>query len=422
MLDRRVPPVIKRINRLHLPLPDQTVLSNGIPVYVTNLGTQEVIKIQIVFEAGRPVETKPLVARATSRLIKEGTANHTSAEIADQLDFFGATLSTSTSLDNANIVFYSLTKHFSALIPLIAEILTQPTFPQAELDIFKENSKRRLQVDLAKNDIVAYRKMTEYIFGSQHPYGYNSDQKAYDLLERVDLLHHFQKNYHAQNCQVFISGKINPNILQLLDQHLGQIPRGKKTGLSIFPVSKEMPQKVQHALPNSLQTAIRIGRRMIGRKHLDYDGFTVLNTILGGYFGSRLMMNIREQKGYTYNIYSVQDTMLHDACFYIATEVGNEFVEAATHEIYKEMKRLQRDLIPEEELEMVRNYLLGNMLHMIDGPFHVSAVIKTLVLENMPFERFNQLVNTINHITAPELRELAQKYLDEADMWEVRIG
>ena len=422
MLDRKIPPAIKRIKSLHLPLPQQMVLSNGIPVYITNMGTQDVVKMQIIFDAGRPFEAKQLVARTTSRLLREGTSNYSSAEIADRIDFYGATLSSSTNLDNANIIFYSLTKHYSTLIPLVAEMLIEPIFPKNELDIFKENSKRRLQVDLTKNDIIAYRKVTEYIFGSEHPYGYNSVENAYDLLERTDLLHHFQKNYHAQSCRIFISGKIDDSILQLLDQYLGQIPKGKKVALPSFPNSTKAPEKIHFPLPDSLQTAIRIGQRIMGRKHPDYVGFTILNTIFGGYFGSRLMMNIREEKGYTYNIYSAQDAMLYDACFYIAAEVGNESVDAAIEEIYKEMKHLKQELIPKQELEMVKNYLLGNMLHMIDGPFHVSDVIKTLVLENMPFDSFNQLVHTINHITAAELRALAQKYLNADDMWEVTVG
>jgi len=422
MIDRKIAPPIKRIQKLHLLKAEKIRLSNGIPVHMVNMGTQEVCKLQLVFNAGRPYEKKKLIAKATSRLLKEGTANYTSADIAEQIDFYGATLSTPTNLDHSNLVFYSLTKHFERLMPLVSELMLEPSFPQEELDTFLENSKRRLQVDLTKNDVVAYRKVTEYIFGKTHPYGYNSNARTFNHIKRADLIQHFQQHYNARNCQIFISGKITKETIGLLDQYLGQLPIGRKSRLPKFKLTTEMPEKRHHSISNSVQTAIRIGKRIMDRKHPDFAGFTVLNTIFGGYFGSRLMMNIREDKGYTYNIYSTQDTTLHDACFYVSAEVGNEFTNKAIQEIYKEIEVLQNDLIPAGELEMVRNYMLGNMLNMVDGPFHMADVIKTLALNNMPYTAFDQLIETVNSITAQELQDLAQKYFTTDDMWEVTAG
>jgi len=422
MINRKIAPPIKRIEKLHLPKPKKTKLSNGIPVHIVNMGTQAVLKLHLAFRSGRPFEQKKLIAKATSSLLKEGTANYTSAEIAEQIDFYGATLSTPTNLDNSNLVFYSLNKHFATLIPLVAELLMNPVFPQSELDTYIENNKRRLQVDLTKNDVVAYRKVTEYIYGADHPYGYNSDEQTYNRIKRTDLVKHFQKHYNARNCELFISGRVTDEVIQLLDQYLGQLPVGRKSRMTKFNLTTEVPEKRHLTIPNSMQTAIRIGKRMIRRTHPDFAGFTVLNTILGGYFGSRLMMNIREDKGYTYNIYSTQDTMLKDACFYVATEVGNEFVDAAKKEIYKEIDRLRNDLITESELQMVRNYMLGNMLNMVDGPFRVADVVRTMVLNKMPYSTFDKLIHTVNTVSTQELRDLAQKYLTTDDMWEVTVG
>ena len=422
MINRKIAPSIKRIEKLHLPKPKKIKLSNGIPVHIVNMGTQDVLKLHLAFRSGRPFEQKKLIAKATSSLLKEGTSNYTSAEIAEQIDFYGATLSTPTNLDNSNLVFYSLNKHFATLIPLVAELLMNPIFPQTELDTYIENNKRRLQVDMTKNDVVAYRKVTEYIFGADHPYGYNSDERLYNRVKRTDLVKHFQKHYNARNCQLFISGRVTDEVIQLLDQYLGQLPIGRKSRMTKFKLTTETPEKRHITIPNSMQTAIRIGKRMMGRTHPDFAGFMVLNTILGGYFGSRLMMNIREDKGYTYNIYATQDTMLKDACFYVATEVGNEFVDAAKKEIYKEIDRLRNDLITESELQMVRNYMLGNMLNMVDGPFRVADVVRTMVLNNMPYTTFDKLINTVNTVSTQELRDLAQKYLTTDDMWEVTAG
>ena len=133
------------------------------------------------------------------------------------------------------------------------------------------------------------------------------------------------------------------------------------------------------------------------------------------------MENIREDKGYTYNIYSMQDTMQADACFYIATEVGNDYLDPTLKEIYKELDRLRTDLVGEEELSMVKNYLLGNMLNMVDGPFKVTNVVKTFVLNNRPFGEFQEIVDTIRHISAQDIRDLAQRHLKTEDMWEVVV-
>jgi len=422
MVNRKIAPPITRIEKLHLPKPKKTRLSNGLRVHIIDMGTQDVLKLQLVFRAGRPFEKKKLIAKTTSRLLKEGTTNFSSAAIAEQVDFYGATLSTPTSLDNSNLVFYTLSKHFERLLPLVTELLIAPTFPEEELTTYIDNTKRRLQVDLTKNDVMAYRKITEFIFGKQHPYGYNSDKRAYNNVKRTDVVQHFNKHYNARNCELFISGRVTNEVIRLLDQHIGQLPIGRKSRLPKFKLTAATPEKRHIPIPNSMQTAIRIGQRMIGRKHPDFAGFTVLNTILGGYFGSRLMMNIREDKGYTYNIYSTQDMMLHDACFYVSTEVGSEFTTAATKEIYTEIDRLCNDLVPTGELEMVRNYMLGNMLNMVDGPFHVADVIKTMVLNEMPYETFDALINTVNTISAQELRDLAQKYLLTQQMWEVTAG
>jgi len=421
IVDRTTPPPITTVQKIPLPEPEKTFLSNGIPVYTTNMGTQEVMKMQIIFNAGRPFEKKQLVSRVTARMLKEGTKSFTSKEIAETVDFYGATISMPSSLDYSSLVYYSMTKHFPKLIGLVSELLSVPTFPDKELKTFISNTKQRLQIDLTKNDIVAYRKVTELMFGKTHPYGYNSDETMYDNLTREDLVQHFKDNYHAKNCTIFLSGKIDTNILSLLDQHIGQLPTGKSQKSNYPEPSSEKPKHLTFLMPNSLQKAIRIGRRTMTRQHEDYGGFMVLNTILGGYFGSRLMKNVREDKGYTYNIYSVQDTMHEAACFYVSTEVGNEFLKPALKEIYKEMARLQKELVGEGELAMVKNYILGNLLNMVDGPFRITDVIKTLVLENRTYTDFQKLVDLVQNITAEDIRALAQKYFDKKDMWEVIV-
>jgi predicted Zn-dependent peptidase len=276
-------------------------------------------------------------------------------------------------------------------------------------------------VYLTKNDVVAYRKFTELLYGEEHPYGYNSFADTYSALTRDDLVEHYQANYVSGNCLLFLSGKITPQIRALMEQHLGNaILKGEKRTVAVGPgVNTPLTVKVPH--PEKVQTAIRIGSHLFTRSHPDYNGMYVLNTILGGYFGSRLMANIREEKGYTYNIYSNHDSMLFGGYFYVATEVGNEFVEPTIREIYVEMQKLQDKLVKKDEMEMVRNYLLGTLLTNLDGPFNISEVVKTFISEGLPLSGFEELVETIKTISPKELRELARKYFKKENLWEVVV-
>lgn len=422
MPNRSTPPPIRGISSLRLPDIGLHTLDNGIPLYEIRMGTQEVVKLEIVFQAGRPYEKKQLAARACAGLLKEGSRNYPAKQIAEELDFYGCSLGLPANMDTASVVLYSLSKHFDKALPILEDMLAAPTFPETELNAFIKRNQRRLEVDLAKNDILAYRKITELIFGEMHPYGYNSYPETYAALRRDDLAEHFARLFNNRNCVAFISGRSTPDIIAMVNERLSRGIAPGEAAQAALQISQQPPQPVKIERPDTVQAAIRIGRRLFNRHHEDYMGMYVLNTILGGYFSSRLMANIREEKGYTYNIYSTLDPMQFDGCFYVGTEVGNEFVEDTLRQIYFEMSRLQEEPADDEELAMVRNYLMGNFLAMLDGPFNVSDVVRTQVTEGLPPSYFERLTERVRTITADELQQLAQRYLRREDMWEVVVG
>lgn len=424
LLNRKSPPPVREVSQLVLPRPVVSRLDNGIPVYVLDFPGQEIVKIEAVFHAGRPEERKQLAARATARLAREGTSAHTGAEIAERIDFFGGTYSIPTNLDTSNFLLFSLKKYATELLPVFAETLREPVFPESELDTFRQTSIADLLVELEKPEVRAYRELTARIFGDQHPYGYNSTPDSYRALTRDDLVAHFDDWYTPANCRLFASGRIDAEILQLLNAHFGQIQKTGKTAEPRLPAPPPPPAGARIALPHpgSLQTAVKIGRRLFSRRHPDYNGMFVLNTLLGGYFGSRLMMNIREKRGFTYNIYSTADAMLHDGCFYIATEVNPGKAAVTIREIFAEMRRLREEPVGDEELAMVRGYLLGMLLNGLDGPMNASDLVRSLITDELPWEAFGQLVDTIRGITPAQLQELAGRYLQPDDFWVVTVG
>ncbi len=420
MPDRSRPPRVYMPKDLDLPPVKRLVLDNGIPVYLLHQDDLEVVRMEIQVRAGRPFEEKPLVSRACLQLIKEGNADWSNARIAEVLDFRGASLSTPFHLDYSIISLHCLTSHLTQLLPLVANLLTQPLFTQTELDNYIRRSLDRLSVELEKIDVLAYRNITERIFGPDHPYGYNSDKGRFHDLSVPDLAAHHKKCYTTENTQLFLAGNIGVTEINALNRYFG-------SGMPIGPYLDEpppeprtRPEVVRLNKRREDQVAIRMGRRIGNRRQAEFHGLSVLNTVLGGYFGSRLMANIREDKGYTYNIYSSLDPQEYDGSWLIATEVGKDQAEAALNEIRKELRRLQDDLIPTYELDMVRSYLLGSFLSMLDGPFHSGDIIRSLKGENLPNDFFASAVETTRSISAAQLRELAQQYF-QPDAWWVSM-
>ena len=416
------PPKIHEVSKINLRRPIVGQLDNGIPIYDSRIGHEEVLKIEMVFNNGRPFERKLLASRVTNKLIKEGTRKYSSKKIAEIFDYHGATLQLTANLDDSRVTIYTLKKHIDNLLPVLVEMLTKPTFPEDEFQNFIDRCKQRLSIDLSKNDTVAYRLVTEKIFGEKHFYGYNSNVEMFDAITREDIKTHFQNTYGSNNCKIFISGKTDDSIIEKLNQTVGKVLVEKEYFQLTAPTIPKAEGRVVMPMKDSLQSAIRIGRHMYNRHHPDYVGMFVLNTIFGGYFGSRLMSVIREEKGYTYNVSSMLDAFRMDGCFHIGTEVSPEFVEPTIKCVYEEMDKLKNDLVGETELKMVRRYLLGNMLTQLDGAFNTSNAVRTLTMDGVPLDHFDSMVKTIKNITAEEIRGLAQKLFVKEKMWEVVVG
>jgi zinc protease len=389
------------------------------------MGTQDVIKLEVVVFSGRPYERKKMVSRVTGSILKEGAGNLNAVAIAESFDYYGSSLSHPVQMDTSHLVVHSITEHFTSILSLVAMMLKEPHFPRNEMESYLERGKQKLLIELTKGDVVAYRKITELIFGSDHPYGYNSEASDFDEIKREDLLEHFERLYYPDNTVIFLSGKFGEREVEALDNTLGKWVSSKKGSPEILKkLGVENGSKVieRIGMPEMQQTAIRIGRKLFKRDHPDFAGMFVLNTILGGYFSSRLMNNLREEKGFTYNIFSAIDTMKYDGYFCIGAEVNNENSLIALDEIMKEIQILRNHEVGREELKMVKNYLLGNYLNLLDGPFNVSDALKGLVVEDVSFDHYDQLMEKIKNLNAGEIRELACKYLNPADLTEVIVG
>lgn len=424
-LDRKTPPAIHDAVEFDFVLPaiNEQKLSNGIPFYWLQAGVQDVVEISWVFPAGLWYEEKQATSQAVAGLLKNGTSKRTAHEINEALEFYGASLKVAPGNDHSSIILHTLTKHIPSLLPIVYEVLTDAIFPQTELDIYKQNSLQRLMVSLRQCDFVANQRIDAALFGNEHPYGRYTKKETIENLTRDDLLAFYKKHFDLGGVRIFLAGKFGDDTLKNIDDVFGKAAvTVTNHDAKTFDIIQSTEKK-QHIVNDAdgVQGAIRIGRLFPNRHHEDFAPMVVLNTLFGGYFGSRLMSNIREEKGYTYGIYSGLSPYAHGGELTIQTEVGRDVVEPAIKEIYYEMETLRNELADDGELLLVKNYLLGNLLGDLDGPFSILQRWRTLILNGMTIEHFNRNIRIYKTITASELQLLAQKYLDAEDFHEVVV-
>lgn len=423
MLNRKqAPEIVDAVNfDLHLKTAGNFKLDNGVPVYTIHAGAEDVLSLEWVFFAGNWHEEKNLVAASTNFLLRNGTSTKTAFQINEHFEYYGSYLNRACYNETSNITLHCLSKHLKSLLPVVRELITDSVLPQEELDIYSQNMKQRLKVNLKKSDFVAGRKIDAFLYGEKHPYGKYSSLEDFDAIDRNELVEFYKKHYQHGKLIMFVAGRLPNDLEQLLNQYFGDLPVSDIHLRSIL--TEEQSQKKWRIIndPDGIQGSIRIARPFPNRHHPDFLKVQMLNALFGGFFGSRLMSNIREDKGYTYGIHSYLQNHIHTSAWMISTEAGKDVCEATVEEVYKEMRLLREEPVDEEELLLVRNYMMGGILGDLDGPFQVIARWKNIILNNLTEQYFYDSIRTIKTISAGELQELANKYLQPDEFYELVV-
>jgi len=423
-LNRKITPEYHQIKEIPIIRAEKHHLSNNVPIYTINAGKLDIIKIEFIFKAGSWFEPMPLVSSATNAMLNEGTANRTSKQIAETFDYYGTFFQLNVDRDTAGIVLFTLKKYLNETLAVVEDIIKNSTFPEKELEIYINKRKQHFIVEKNKVKTLARDKFLESIFGKDHPYGYENSLEDFDRVTTTPLVDFYKKFYHAKNCQIIVAGKIDSNLINIFGKYFGE--NDWKGNGSFFdrPIPVTSPKQGEYYIKKNkaVQSAIRIGKALINKTHTDYHGIQVLNTILGGYFGSRLMKNIREEKGYTYGISSLIISLHHSGYLTIVSEVGADVYKKAIREIYKEIKILREEPVPYDELTLVKNYLLGELLRMFDGPFALADSFRSILEYGLNYDFFNKGIDTVKNITPEEILSLAQKYLNKGSFTQVVAG
>lgn len=410
---------------IKLPACQKHKLANGIEVFTVDMGTEDTLMVNWVFSAGNWFENKKAVAAATNFLLKNGTNKRNAFEINEHFEYYGSYLNRACYNETAEITLHSLGKHINELLPVVAELVQDAVFPQEELDIYVQNAQQRLKVNLQKGEFVAGRLIDAYLFGEDHPYGKYTELNDYSAVQREDVVNFYNEYYREGRCVIFVAGKLPANIIDMLEKYFGHLPLKPRMGGAeviqhpLQPATQKKYQVLNDA--NGVQSAIRIARPFPNRHHPDFQKVMVLNNVFGGFFGSRLMGNIREEKGYTYGIYSYLLNFTSTSGWMVSTEAGRDVTAETIKEIYYEMEQLREEPIDDEELMMTRNSMIGSILGDLDGPFQVIGRWKNMILNNVEENYFERSVQIIKTITAEELQELAVRYLVPEEFYELVV-
>lgn len=420
---RRIqPPVYPFDARMDVPMKVFT-LGNGASVFMIEAGTEEIMRMEFVFRAGMAQEYLPLLATSTNAMLTEGSENHTAEELNNILDYYGIFINMTAEKDNAGLVVYFLNKQFEKVLELMVEILFRPEFPEKELGILMNKRMNWFRINREKVQNIAGDRFFESVFGSHHPYGRQVQETDFGGMMPSLLKDFHAKFYKPEKMTIIVSGKIPGSAPDSFEKYFGGLrskeiyTEASKNRIIGAPVKKEHIEK-----NGAVQTAIRIGSATITKRHPDYPGLKFLNVLLGGFFGSRLMKNIREEKGFTYGIHSSVSSFDLSGFFLISTEVGKKNAALAVDEIYREIKVLRTIPAGLDELDVVRNYMAGEMVRMFDGPFALAESFKAVWEFGLDFNYFSGMMNTIKTITPDEVLRLATNYCNTDDFYEITAG
>lgn len=405
--------------------PEVTVLDNDLKVYAFKNSDMDVVRLEFFFSnSGTSNQEKIYSSSVANNQISEGSHKHSSKEIADAIDYYGAFIEKSVDKETASVCFYFLKKYQENLIPWFEEIIKDPAFYQTELDVYIQRLRQQFLVNQQKTDYLARVNFFQSLFGETNPFGVVGKLEDFDMLQRKDLIDFYNSFYCYENCSIIVAGGVNQVLFSLINNSFGKKDWKRKGLLNpktfLFESAKNIRKTIN--LDSAVQSSIRIGNATISVKNEDYMGLNVLNCLFGGYFGSRLMSNIREDKGYTYGINSVLYSYKDIGLFYIAADVKQENCQDAIDEIYREIEILKTQLVGDEELHRVKNFMKGNLLRSLDGSFELSDNFRSILKYGLTSDYFQQYLRAISEIDSVEIQRLAQTYFNTNQMVELRVG
>lgn len=415
---RKLFPKNSPIVNFEINTPEQFILKSGIPVFFYNYNDLKLVKFTILNNFN-PFENDPCVNYFVKKMLLEGCEKYNHTEIADIIDFYGADMNI-TATTNANIISFTvLREYFNDIFELLCDILNSPSFEVDRLEYVKTKKIQELKIENTKNKTIAYKTFKKELF-KDCKYGYSLNKEDTKKVTTCDLKNNFSR-FWLNNTQIFITGDIDEKLLKDIDKNIPDNLNFSNDNFFNNKIESVNSSKIINInKQDSEQVSMCLGHALPNNEDSKKLWCTI--AFLGGYFGSRLMKNIRERNGYTYGISAQIVNYRYVKYLLIKTSAKKEFKEAIIEEIRKEIIFLQNEKISEEELNSFKQYFLGNMLATFSNVFSDmvhSVTVKMLSLEE---DYYQKLFETIKNISGEEINYIAKKYLNPDKFVQVFVG
>lgn len=421
MLDRSLAPVFKKPEIFKIPPVDKSKLSNGIPYFEISTASQPAIKFEMIFRGGNSMEPQTGLSFFTSKMLTAGTRKLSATAIEEQIALYGAFLDVSSGHDHVALTVYCLEKYLPEVLEIVHQLLNEATFPATELHNLKNIQLQTLRVNKEKTTYLATILLRSHFYKNDHPYSRILDEKDVKEIDKDKLIGFYPELFDMATCSIFVSGG-GKNCFELINSVFGK----DKISMPSGNLTTTMPEYNSGTFhldkDGALQSSIRIAFPTIPQSDEEYPALALCNEILGGYFGSRLMKNIREDKGFTYGIHSSIINLLDGSYWICGTDVRKEVKDETIQEVIKEVNRLCNEPVSDDEMETVKNYMLGSFLNSLNTPFSIMEKFKSVYYHNLQDTYYEDLFREIEQADAYRLMDLYNKYFKKENFLIASAG
>ena len=422
-------PVSKEILKVTLPRPVETTLPNGIRVLILEDHRFPLAAVEFDIDgAGQMYEPAnlPGLAVTTARMLDQGTKTRTSKQIAEQIDSLGASLSASAGFGSGSTSLFAsgLSDTFDQWFALATEVLLHPSFPADELSQYRSRAKPALLQQRSQPGFLAFQTMSRALYGTYPAAVVSSTPESLDALTPELLANWHDAHYAPQNTVLAISGDVHADaLIAKLRQSLAEWKRSKET-VKMQPAPPPATRTKVYLVdrPGSVQTTLLMGNLAIDRTNPDYPALVVLNEVLGAGSASRLFLNLREEKGYTYGVYSSVTARKYAGPWTAGGDLRTEVTGGAMTEFLRELNRIRDEKVPDEELGAAKRTLVASFALSLESPQQLIGYAITRKAYNFPADYWDKYPAQITAITADDVQRVAKKYINPATMQLVAVG
>lgn len=419
MTQRTIAPQVRPFSDVRLDLPPLRHLSNGIPIYVIDRGSDEVNRLSVYVRGGVLDEPEPMLSLLTGAALVEGSSRFTSADIALRLDNEGAWKAVQAYDDWTELSFWSLNEHFASILEILTDCLTAPSFNAEDLAVLQRRYAGTCATQRQRGKYYSSLALRQMFYGAGHPLSRDTTPERILAITTRQLRSYYNTYYKTASMCVVLAGRVTDEMIAMTDASIGQMSLPGEApqpyDWASFSLPQSGAQRIIHR-PDDVQASIAIAIPAVARRHPDYFKLRLTAILLGGYFGSRLMTNIREDKGYTYGITAFLAGRAHCANVGINTECDVAHAMPVLDEVRREMRRLREEPVSQAELDIVKQNMISDLVKTLDTPFSVASYVASTITIGVYPEYYNEQVKQVMAATARDVMLMAERYLNEERM------